>query len=364
MGETKTQFSSSGTEANEGALKLAYQYHWERGNLSKRKIISRWQSYHGNSIGTLSMSGRTLWRRMHSAYLLDFPHIPPPYCYRCPWGRSYPACELPCAYELERAIRQEGPENVAAFIAEPVIGTTMSAVVPPTEYYPIIRDICDRYDLLLIVDEVMTGVGRTGQKWGIDLWQVTPDMITTSKGISGGYSPLGALILSEKVWRVIAQGSQTVRHSSTYGGNPLSCAAGVAVLDYIEAHGLTARAAVMGRRLVDTLQQALGDLPYVGQVRGVGLFVGVELVADKETREPFPADWRVTHRLEQMTLEKGLLILGGVGGLIEGVDGDHFELLPPYTVEESHLDFIADTLRSAILEVISLLPADAGRFSP
>ena len=357
MGETKTLFGSGGAEANEGALKLAYQYHWERGKPSKQKVIGRWQSYHGNSIGALSMSGRTQWRRMHNSYLLDFPHIPPPYCYRCPWGLSYPGCDIQCAHELRRVIRQNGPENVAAFIAEPVIGTSMSAVVPPPEYYPIIRDICDEYDVLLIVDEVMSGIGRTGKKWGIDHWQVTPDMIATAKGISSGYSPLSALILGEKVWKAIADGSKTVMHSSTYGGNPLSCATGVAVLNYVEKHDLVSRAREMGRKLRSKLEEELGDLPYVGQVRGKGLFVGIELVADRESKEPFPADWNVTHRVEEEAFENGLLILGGVTGLIDGVAGDHFELLPPYVVEDEHLEFMTSTLRQSILKVVSELPA-------
>jgi adenosylmethionine-8-amino-7-oxononanoate aminotransferase len=295
---------------------------------------------------------------MHSCYLLDFPHIPPPYCYRCPWGLSYPDCDIQCAHELRRVIRQEGPENVAAFIAEPVIGTSMSAVVPPPEYYPIIRDICDEYDILLIVDEVMSGIGRTGKKWGIDHWQVAPDMITTAKGISSGYSPLSALILSEKVWRAIADGSKTVMHSSTYGGNPLSCATGVAVMNYIEEHDLVSRAGEMGNKLMGKLEEGLADLPCVGQVRGKGLFIGVEIVADKETKEPFPVDWNVTHRIEEEAFENGLLILGGVTGLVEGVAGDHFELLPPYVVEDEHLEFMVSTLRKSISKVVSELPTN------
>jgi len=358
MGETRTLFCSGGTEVNEAALKLAYQYHWERGNPTKYKIIGRWQSYHGNTIGSLSMSGRTQWRRMHSSYLLDFPHIPPPYCYRCPWGVSYPDCGIRCAYKLQRVIEQEGPENVAAFIAEPIIGTSMSAVVPPPEYYPIIRGICDEYDVLLIVDEVMSGIGRTGEKWGIDHWQVTPDMISTAKGISSGYSPLSALILGEKAWRAIADGSKSVMHSSTYGGNPLSCATGVAVLNYVEKHDLVSRAREMGKRLRGKLEEEMGDLPYVGQVRGKGLFIGIELVADKETKEPFPVEWNVTHRVEEEAFENGLLILGGVAGLIDGVAGDHFELLPPYVVEDEHLEFMVSTLRDTILKVGSELSVD------
>jgi len=358
MGETKTLFSSGGAEANEGAIKLAYQYHWEQGQPSKTKIIGRWQSYHGNSIGALSVTGRTSWRKMYSHYLLDFPHIPPPYCYRCPWGKSYPGCQIDCAQELKRAIRQEGSENVAAFFAEPVIGTSMSAVVPPPEYYPIIRDICDEYDVLLIVDEVMSGVGRIGKQWGIDHWHVAPDMITASKGITGGYSPLGALILSEKICKAIADGSGTVMHSCTYGGNPVSCAAGLAVLNYIENNDLISRASILGGKLLEQLGQALQDTPWVGQVRGIGLFIGVELVADKESKKPFPSHLQLTNLVQDEAFKNGLIILGGVEGLIDGVSGDHFEILPPYVVTDEHIEFITKTVKKSISDAVLKLPRE------
>ena len=357
MGETKTLFSSSGAEANEGALKLAYQYHWERGNPTKRKIVGRWQSYHGNTIGTISMSGRTSWRKMHDSLLLDFPHIPPPYCYRCPWDLTYPDCALACANELRRVIRQEGAENIAAFIAEPIIGTSMSAVVPPPEYYGIIREICDEYDVLFIADEVMSGLGRTGKKWGIDHWEVTPDIITTSKGLSGGYSPLAAMILSEKVWRPIADGTRKVLHSSTFGGNPLSCSVGVAVLDYIEKHDLVSRAGEMGEKLLARLREELSEVPYVGDIRGKGLLVGVEIVADKQTKETFPPELNVGHRVEAEALRNGLLVLAGVTGLVDGIAGDHVELVPPYVIEDEHIEFIVATLRRSILTVGAELPS-------
>ena len=357
MGETKTLFSSSGAEANEGALKLAYQYHWERGNPTKRKIVGRWQSYHGNTIGTISMSGRTSWRKMHDSLLLDFPHIPPPYCYRCPWDLTYPDCALACANELRRVIRQEGAENIAAFIAEPIIGTSMSAVVPPPEYYGIIREICDEYDVLFIADEVMSGLGRTGKKWGIDHWEVTPDIITTSKGLSGGYSPLAAMILSEKVWRPIADGTRKVLHSSTFGGNPLSCSVGVAVLDYIEKHDLVSRAGEMGEQLLARLREELSEVPYVGDIRGKGLLVGVEIVADKQTKETFPPELNVGHRVEAEALRNGLLVLAGVTGLVDGIAGDHVELVPPYVIEDEHIEFIVATLRRSILTVGAELPS-------
>jgi len=352
MGETKTFFCSGGAEANESALKIAHQYHRERGKSDKRLVIGRWQSYHGNTIATLSMGGRTQWRRMYSSYLLNFPHIVPPYCFRCPWGKSYPGCELDCAYEMRRVIRQEGPENVAAFIAEPITGTSMAAVMPPPEYYPIIRSICDEYDVLFIADEVLTGIGRTGEKWGINHWQVAPDIITTAKGLSGGYSPLAAVIIAEKVWRAISSGSRRVMHSYTFGGNPLSCAAGVATLRYIEEHNLISRSREMGSRLLSALQQELAGLPCVGQVRGKGLLLGVELVMDKETKKPFPIDWKVTRRLEKKALENGLLILGGMEGLIEGIAGDHIQLSPPYVIENEHVDFIVNTLSACISALV------------
>src|SRR5690606_11470135 len=199
---------------------------------------------------------------------------------------------------------------------------------------------------------VMSGIGRTGKKWGIDHWEVTPDMITTAKGISSGYAPLAALILSEKVWTAISQGSKSVMHSYTYGGNPLSCATGVAVMNYIESHDLVARAGEMGERLLNRLRELRDELPYVGDVRGKGLFAGVELVADPDTKTPFPPEWNVGERVEEQALENGLLVLAGVTGLIDGFAGDHVELVPPYTITDEHIDFIVATLRKSIDEVI------------
>lgn len=359
MRETKTIFSSGGAEANEAALKIAYQYHWERGNKSKYKVIGRWQSYHGDTVATLSMSGRTKWRSMHAPYLLDFPHISPPYCYRCSWEKSYPECNLTCARDLERVITQEGRENVAAFIAEPVIGTSMSAIVPPPGYYEIIRDICDEYDVLFIVDEVMSGVGRTGKKWGIDHWNVSPDIITASKGISGGYSPLGATIVNERIWQAIAKGSQVVMHGYTYGGNPISCAVGLGVLNYIEEHDLIVQAGQMGEKLKDCLKQHLRDIPYVGDIRGKGLFLGIELVEDRETKRVFPYYLNVSDRVVEKALENGLVTLGGIKGLLNGEGGDHFELTPPYIIDDENVEFIARTIRDSIVQTINqnLMPS-------
>ncbi|MFC2177474.1 aspartate aminotransferase family protein [Actinomycetota bacterium] len=349
MGHTRTLFCSGGGEANEAALKLAYQYHWERGRPTKRKVISRWQSYHGSTIATLSMSGRTQWRRMHNPYLLDFPHIAPPYSYR------YPGEDIDRARELERVIRQEGPEHIAAFIAEPVIGTSMSAVIPDPDYYRVIREICDEYDVLFIADEVMSGVGRTGRSFGIDHWGVSPDIITAGKGISGGYSPLSATILAERLWRAIEEGSQTLGYLSTYGGNPVSCAAGVAALRYIEENGLVQRAGEMGDKLIDGLRREVGPLPIVGDVRGKGLFIGLEFVSDKQSKEPFPVEWDVTHQIADDAFDHGLIVLGGVTGVVDGIAGDHLEVLPPYVIEDADIEFIVSTLKASIERVTSKL---------
>tara|TARA_A100001037_G_scaffold47334_1_gene38948 strand:+ start:38505 stop:39854 length:1350 start_codon:yes stop_codon:yes gene_type:complete len=353
MGNTKTIFSSSGGEANEAALKLAYQYHYERGNYTKRKVIGRWQSYHGNTVATLSMSGRTTWRRSNSSLLLDFPHISPPYCYRCSSKDSHSSCAENYANELEKVIKQEGPENISSFIAEPIIGTSMSAVVPPEGYYEIVRKICDKYDVLFISDEVMCGLGRTGKNWGIDHWNVSPDIITTSKGLGGGYSPIGATILAEDVWGAFSKGSRNVSHSSTYGGNPLSCSVGLAVIDYIEKHNLVNNAKIMGDRLLSRLKEELYEVPYVGDVRGKGLLVGVEIVADKESKIPFDSNMNIGHLIEAEARDNGLLILAGVTGLVDGVDGDHVEIVPPYIIDQEHIEFIVSTLRKSIINVLN-----------
>ena len=186
-------FVSGGSEATESAIKIARKYHLETGNPGKYKVVTRWQSWHGNTIGALS--GRTSWRVDYVPYLLDFPHIPPPYCYRCPLGKTYPECHVSCAEELERVIHQEGSDSISAFIAEPILGTSAAGLTPPPEYYPTIREICDRHNILMIVDEVVTGFGRTGANFGINHWDVIPDIMATGKGLSSGYTPIAATIV-------------------------------------------------------------------------------------------------------------------------------------------------------------------------
>lgn len=342
---------SGGSEATETAMKLARQYHLERGRASKYRVISRWISYHGNTIGALSMSGRTAWRGAFVPYLQNFPKIHPPYCYRCPYGKTYPSCQIACADDLERVITLEGPDSIAAFIAEPMIGTSATGVTPPPEYYPRIREICDKYDVLFIADEVITGIGRTGKNFGIEHWGVIPDMITTAKALSSGYSPLAAVILHDKVYDAMAKGSARTTQGFTYSGHPLSAAVGLAVLRYLKAHNLVANAARIGRVLLERLT-TLKKYPIVGDVRGLGLILGVEFVADQATKRPFPPGAEVTRRIVEATLEEGVMVVPGMSGMIDGVAGDHIQISPPYIFSEAHVDQLVSALEKAIQRVM------------
>jgi adenosylmethionine-8-amino-7-oxononanoate aminotransferase len=341
---------SGGSEATETAMKLARQYHLERGRATKYRVISRWTSYHGNTIGALSMSGRTTWRGEFVPYLQNFPKIHPPYCYRCPYGKTYPGCQVACADDLERVITLEGPDSIAAFIAEPVIGTSATGVTPPPEYYPRIREICDKYDVLFIADEVITGIGRTGKNFGIEHWGVIPDMITTAKALSSGYSPLAAVILHDKVYNAMARGSARTTQGFTYSGHPLSAAVGLAVLRYLKAHDLVGNAARIGRVLLERLT-TLKKYPIVGDVRGTGLLLGLEFVADQATKRPFPPSAEVTQRIVEATLEEGVVVVPGMSGLIDGVAGDHIQISPPYIFTEANVEQLVGALEKAIQRV-------------
>ncbi len=349
-GMSKVLLLSGGSLAVEAAIKLARQYHIERGQGSKYKIIARWSSYHGNTLGALSASGRPTWRTYFEPYLLNFPHIPPPYCYRCPYGREYPACAVACARELERVIRFEGPENVSAFIAEPIIGTSAPGVMPPPEYYATIRAICDQYDLLFISDEVITGFGRSGRNFGIEHWDILPDIIVAAKGVGGGYSPLAAVIISQGVYDAFEHGSGTHTQGFTYSGNPLSAAVGSAVLEYIENRDLVGRVAKMGPYLKERLE-GLKDTGMVGDVRGLGFLQGVEFVQDSQSKAPFPKEMQLTSRIVAAALKRKLMIIGGMPGLVDADLGDHLQITPAFTITEEEIDTAIEIIRESILEV-------------
>jgi len=327
---------SGGSEAIETALKLARQYHVETGHPGKSKIIARWQSYHGSTMGALSVTGNVARRELYAPMFAPMPHIPPCYCYRCPYGLTYPACEIACIEELEAAIHQEGPESVAAFIAEPVVGATLGAVPAVDGYWKRAREICTRNNVLLIADEVMTGVGRTGKNFAVDHWGVVPDMIVAGKGLSGSYAPLGAVIARGFIPEALESGRGYFEHGFTYSANPLSAAIGSAVLDYVQKNRLIARAARMGKVLGEQLD-GLRRHRIVGDVRGMGMMWGIELVKDRKSREPFPPALKVSRRLYDLCLDEGLLIYPG-SGTREGQDGDHFLVAPPFTITRAEMD--------------------------
>ncbi len=287
---------SGGSEAIETAIKLARQYQVESGRPGKSKIVARWQSYHGGSLGALSITGNVARRELYAPMLTSQPHIAPCYCSRCPYGLKYPSCDIACVEDLERTIHQEGAGTIAAFIAEPVVGATLGAVAAVDGYWKRAREICTKHDILLIADEVMTGVGRTGRNFAVDHWGVVPDMIVVGKGLSGGYAPLGAVIARDFIPETLEKGRGYFEHGFTYSANPLTAAIGSAVLDYVKKNRLIARAARMGKELGESLS-ALRRHRIVGDVRGLGMMWGIELVQDRKSREPFPASRKLSRRL-------------------------------------------------------------------
>lgn len=338
-----------GAESNETAIRLAHAYHVETGNQSKYKVIARWHSFHGASLGALSLTGKPGWRKNWEPLLLNFPHIPTVYCYRCPYGLEYDSCGIRCAFALEEVIRLEGSDTIAAFIAEPISGSTLGAVVPPKEYFKIIREICDRYNVLLISEEVMTGFGRTGKNFGIDHWDVIPDIITTGKGISSGYLPLGATIFHEKIFSAIENGSGRFFPGITFSGIPITCAAGLANLEYIEKHNLVERSKKMGLLLMETLLEQLTGLPIVGDIRGKGLFIGIEFVSEKVTKKPFPREANLAGEITKIILNKGMIVMSGSGS-VDGTLGDHILIGPPFIITEQDIAEITRILKEAFIE--------------
>ncbi len=351
-GLERVWFVSGGSEAVENAVKIALQYQRDRGNPGKHLIIGRWQSYHGATLATLAYGGNAARRHPYSAALPHAEHIPPCFPYRCWQGKSCPPCDLSCADHLERTIRQVGPENVAAFIAEPVVGATLGAVAASPGYFKRIREICDRYDMLFIADEVMTGFGRTGKPFAIEHWGVTPDLIACAKGISGGYAPLGAVIVKPEIVGEVRGRGKSFVIGHTAAANPLSCATGAAVLRYVLAHDLIENSAVVGAYLLDQLRALQGRQPMIGDVRGLGLLLGVEFVQDRITKEPFPPSWGVSRRVGTATLERGLVSYP-MTGTVDGALGDHLLYAPPLTLTCALADELVAALDASLTTVTS-----------
>lgn len=348
-------FVSGGSEANESALKLARQFFVERGKPQKYKAIARWQSYHGVTLATLSLSGRTSWRQLYSPYLLPVTHITPPYQYRCPYCAEMTACSLACADDLERAILLEGPETVAVFFAEPVVGASATGLVPTPEYYTRIREICDKYDVLFVVDEVLCGYGRSGRPFAIQHWNVTPDIMTIGKAIGSGYAPLGAMVVSDKVLDVFRKGSGRFIHGFTYSGTPVSCFVGIEVFEIMRREGLFERPGKMGALFLIKLQELAERHEVIGEVRGLGLLIGLEFVADRATRRPFPKEIGFSARVVAAMRSRGVIVAPGVPSINFGKDGDHIMISPPFTISEEEIGKIVSALDDALTEETAAL---------
>jgi adenosylmethionine-8-amino-7-oxononanoate aminotransferase len=345
----RVYFTTGGSEATETALKLARQYWLERGEKKRWRVLSRWQSYHGSTLGALGVSGNVRRREPFAPMLSDWGHIPPCYCYRCPMNLEYPECNVDCADELDRMVDRDGADDVAAFIFEPVVGATLGAVVPPEGYVRRLAEICKRRGILLIADEVMTGMGRTGRPFAVGHWGVVPDMILVGKGIASGYAPLGAVIVAGHLAETISRGSGAFLHGFTYDSHPVAAAAGNAVLDHIEREKLFERVEPMGRELRSALEP-LKRFSVVGDVRGIGLLAGIEFVRDQKSREPFPPDARIAMRIQEDALEAGVMTYP-IQGCADGQRGDHILIAPPFTIASSMIQMLAAGLERAIADL-------------
>lgn len=346
-------FTSGGSEAVETALKLARQYQVESGNATRHQVLSRTQSYHGATLGALSVSGNKRRREMFLPMVRQFAHVGLPYCYRCAYGCN--ECAWQYAAELERAIDQNS-DKVAGFIFEPISGATLGAAVPCDDYLQHVADICKRKGVLLIADEVMTGMGRTGKNFAVDHWGIAPDILVTAKGLSSGYAPLGAVIASERVVRSIAYGSGAFLHGYTYSSHPISMAAGRAVLQLMQQDHLVEaadsdNAESAGGQMKQALQ-GLSGMDVVGDVRGKGLLWGVEFVAEKRSKFPFPAELNFAGRVGQAAVKRGVLVYP-MQGCVDGTSGDHILIAPPAVITADEIAWATAQLRESIEEAVS-----------
>ncbi|MDH3537933.1 MAG: aspartate aminotransferase family protein [Gammaproteobacteria bacterium] len=351
----RVYFVSGGSEAVEAAIKLARQYFIEIGQPSRHRVISRLQSYHGNTLGALAAGGN-MWRREPFAPLMiETTHISPCYAYR---GQNKDETEFDygqrVANELETEILRLGADQVMAFIAEPVVGATLGAVPAVDGYFKRIREICDQYGVLLILDEVMCGMGRTGSLYACDQDDIAPDIMTIAKGLGAGYQPIGAMLCTDKIYQALEQGSGFFQHGHTYLGHPVACAAAHAVVRKIMDRRMLDRVLAQGVRLHKELLEKFGEHPNVGDIRGRGLFFGLEFVRDRDTRAPFPPQLGFHRKLKAAAFEAGMICYP-MGGTIDGQQGDHVLLAPPFIIEVDHIDEIVSKLDTAVKSVLRSL---------
>lgn len=341
-------FVSGGSEAVEASLKMARQYFIEIGQPKRHRIIARRQSYHGNTLGALAVGGNEMRREQFRPMLIDAEHVSPCFAYRDKRAEeSDEEYGLRVADELDATIRKAGPDTVAAFICEPVVGATAGAVPAVPGYLKRIREICDRYGVLLIFDEVMCGMGRTGHLFACDEDGVAPDLMTIAKGLGAGYQPIGAVLVAGKIFEAIRDGSGAFQHGHTYMGHPSACAAGLAVQEAIRDENLLENVRVQGANLRRALEARFGNNANVGDIRGRGLFMAIELVADRSTKETFDPARKLHAAVKREAMERGLMIYP-MGGTIDGRHGDHVLMAPPFIVDQSHITELVEKLGDAV----------------
>jgi adenosylmethionine-8-amino-7-oxononanoate aminotransferase len=348
QGMSHVYLVSGGSEAMEAALKLARQYFVEKGEPQRGRFIARRNSYHGNTLGALAVGGNEWRRRQFAPLLIDVEHVAPTYAYRDQRdGESPEQYGARLVQELADTIERIGGENVIAFVAETVGGATSGALVAPPGYFRRVREICDKHGILLLLDEVMCGMGRTGTLHACEQEGVAPDLMAIAKGLGGGYQPVGAVLVGSRVIDAIAAGSGFFQHGHTYIGHPVACAAALAVQQVLARDHLVERCAVQGARLRRELDDAFSQHPNVGEVRGRGLFQAIELVADRSTKEPFDPGLKLAARVRKSAMELGMLCYP-MGGTIDGARGDHVLLAPPFIISDDELDLLLERLVEAV----------------
>jgi adenosylmethionine-8-amino-7-oxononanoate aminotransferase len=347
----RVYFTSGGSEATETAIKLVRQYCLEAGRRDRYRILSRRQSYHGSTLGAMSLSGNVARRAPYEPLLAEWGHIAPCFCYHCPFEKTFPHCELACAEDLQTHFGAGKKTDIAAFIFEPVVGATLGAAAPPEGYVARISELCRTNGILLIADEVMSGMGRTGKAFAVQHWGAEPDLILVGKGIASGYAPLGAVLVSARVVEAYERGSGAFMHGFTYQAHSVCTAAGNAVLDYLEAHELFDGVNAAGQNLRGALAPLQSHVN-VGDIRGLGLLLGVEFVKDKATCEPFPREQNIAEKIRQACLEESVLTYP-TQGCVDGLRGDHILLAPPFTISPEECALISRALQSAVAKVFA-----------
>lgn len=348
---TAVAFANSGSEASELAMKLAYTYWRLKQKPEKQRILSRWNSYHGSTIGALSMTGNPGRRREYAPFLSDFPVLELPFCHRCPYEKTYPDCGIFCARVLEKTILRFGSDTISALIAEPITGASGAGITPPPEYFPYIASVCRENDILLIMDEVITGFGRTGKNFASDHWDVVPDIIVFGKGITSGFGPLSGIIISNKIRDAFIEHDGEFSTGHTFSGNPLSTAAASAVLDEIFKNGIIEAVADKGFYLETRLNGLKQKHSVIDDVRGKGLLFGVEFSADEENGECFPPEKGITANVVEQCFSEGLIVYPS-SGFIDGIRGDSILISPPLTITIEEIDLLVDLLDVALSKLV------------